>query len=176
MNFASCRTPYFTGWRGVALRTRRRRVTLLRWKIEYTSIFAETLQKYTVHKYMTDQRTAYFTQGKPPRKHLSRMGIAKWRMTKTFNKAFTCRAVFCRHISDGSTLTRWSGSRDPSHNRFSKYFHDRRIPPPPFWHTKIFPLYPQNLSNWTTLPDVLIWRLQNLFKPMRFIFLAGISR
>ena len=112
----------------------------------------------------------------PPRKHLTQMGIAKWRKTKTFNKAFTWRAVFCRHISDGSTLTRWSGSRDPSHNRFSKYFHNRRILPPPFWHTKIFLMYPQNLSNWTRLPDVLIWRLQNLFKPMRFIFPAGISR
>ena len=122
----------FTGWRGVALRTRRRRVTLLRWKIEYTSIFAETLQKYSVQKCMIDQRTAYFTQGEPPRKHLTQMCLAKWRKTKTFIKAFTCRAVFCRHISDGSTLTRWSGSRDPSHNRFSKYFHNRRILPLPF--------------------------------------------
>ena len=84
---------------------------------------------------MMDQRTAYFTQGKPPRKHLTQMGIAKWRKTKTFNKAFTCRAVFCRHISDGSTLTRWSGSRDPTHNRFSKYFHNRRILPPPLLDT-----------------------------------------
>ena len=84
-----------------------------------------------------DQRSAYFTQGKPPRTHLSRMGIAKWRKTKTFNKAFTCRAVFCRHISDGSTLTRWSGSRDPSHNRFSKYFHNHRIPPPFLTHWNI---------------------------------------
>ena len=43
---------------------------------------------------MIDQRTAYITQGKPPRKHLTQMDIAKWRKTKTFNKAFTCRAVF----------------------------------------------------------------------------------
>ena len=31
---------------------------------------------------MIDQRTTYFTQGKPPRKHLNQMGIAKWRKTK----------------------------------------------------------------------------------------------
>ena len=54
---------------------------------------------------------------------------------ETFNIAFTCRAVFCRHISDGSTLTRWSGSRDPSHNRFFQVFSQSKDPPPPLFDT-----------------------------------------